>query len=88
MATRFAGDFFGVPLVSKEEQEGSLLLDYFPNLRKTSLSERDTGEAEDTGARSFRGTKAVAPFAGFKTMETSARNPQAAPLFTGFKTFE
>lgn len=88
MATRFAGDFFGVPLVSKEEQEGSLLLDYFPNLRKTSPNERDTGGTEDTGARSFRGTKAVTPFTGFKTMETSVRSPQATPLFTGFKTFE
>jgi len=89
MATRFAGDFFGVPLVSaREEKDSSLLLDYFPDLRKTTSAEASERDKQDSGARSFRGRKAVAPFTGFKTMETSTKNPKAAPVFTGFKTFE
>lgn len=82
MSVRFAGDFFGVPLVSKEEQEGSVLADYFPELRKI-------GKAASTGGEEARlagGAKAVSPFAGFKTFET-AGTEKAAPIFTGFKTF-
>lgn len=88
MATRFAGDFFGVPLVPQSEQKGSLLLDYFPNLRNVAAGGNQSDDAGDSGARAFGGKKAVTPFAGFKTMETAVQNPKAAPLFTGFKTFE
>ena len=66
MATRFAGDFFGVPLTTPGESGGSSLLAYFPELRSTKKSKTsDEGESEE--ARSFRGTKAVSPFVGFKT---------------------
>lgn len=64
MATRFAGDFFGVPLADEKEQS-SELLSYFPELRSVKKGAQDT----TPGARSIRDAK-------------------AAPLFTGFKTFE
>jgi len=90
MATRFAGDFFGAALTGPEADQGSLLLDYFPELRKAKKKSNKEEEAvEDTGeARSFRGRQAVAPFTGYKTFETGSRTQQAAPLFSGFKTFE
>ena len=81
MAVRFAGDFFGVPLVDTQERDRSQLLDYFPELRSTQK-----GKASDQeGARSFRNVKAVGPFTGFKTLETSNQETTAAPVFSGFK---
>lgn len=82
MATRFAGDFFGVPLVTEKETRSSLL-EYFPGLRQVKA----TGSDQE-GARSFGGTEAAAPFVGFKTFEAPAKEKKAAPLFTGFKTPE
>ena len=85
MATRFAGDFFGVPLTTPGESGGSSLLAYFPELRSVKQSKTsDEGESEE--ARSFRGTKAVSPFVGFKTFE-APNEPKAAPVFAGFKGF-
>lgn len=80
---RFAGDFFGVPLTTPDEDKRSLLVDYFPELR----SVKKNATTDDPGARSYGGSKAVAPFAGFKTMEDTGR-AQSAPQFFGFKTFE
>ncbi len=81
---RFAGDFFGAPLTTPEEDKESALVDYFPELRsiKRSSAEKAGGEA-----RSYGGAKSVTPFAGFKTMEEPGRS-QSAPKFFGFKTFE
>lgn len=81
---RFAGDFFGVPLTTPEEDKRSLLVDYFPELRSVKKSQA-SGEQE--GARGFGNTKAVTPFAGFKTLQDPGRS-EAAPQFFGFKTFE
>lgn len=80
---RFAGDFFGVPLVASKENERSLLVDYFPDLR----SVRKDAVVDNEGPRGFGGTKAVSAFTGFKTMENPGRE-QSAPQFFGFKTFE
>jgi hypothetical protein len=80
---RFAGDFFGVPLATPEENKRSLLVDYFPELKSVKKS----AATEEEGARSFGGSKAVTPFEGFKTMEAPGRT-QNAPQFFGFKTFE
>lgn len=80
---RFAGDFFGVPLATPEEDKRSLLVDYFPELRSVKKS----AATSDEGARNYGGSKAVTPFAGFKTMEDTGRS-QSAPQFFGFKTFE
>lgn len=82
MATRFAGDFFGVPLVTEKEGKSSLL-EYFPNLREVKPAATEEG-----GARSFGGAKAATPFVGFKTFEAPSAEKKAAPLFTGFKTPE
>jgi len=82
VATRFAGDFFGVPLVTEKESK-SALLGYFPSLQKVKSS-----ASEQEGARAVGGTQAAAPFVGFKTFETPAKEKKAAPLFTGFKTPE
>jgi hypothetical protein len=80
---RFAGDFFGVPLTTAAEEKGSVLADYFPELKKI---QKGQGGSE-TGARGYGNTQAVTPFTGFKTMEGSPR-ATSAPQFFGFKTFE
>lgn len=88
MATRFAGDFFGIPLVAPGEDEGSSLVKYFPELKSIKKGSQGASGQSDLGpARSFGGAKAVTPFAGFKTFEVS-NEKKAAPLFAGFKTFE
>lgn len=88
MATRFAGDFFGIPLVAPGEGEGSSLVKYFPELKSIKKGSQGSSVQPDLGpARSFGGGKAVTPFAGFKTFEVS-NEKKAAPLFAGFKTFE
>ena len=84
MAVRFAGDFFGVPLVAPGEDQSSLLLDYFPGLKTVK---KRTGE-EEQGARLYGGAKAVQPFTGFKTFEAQSGQKTSAPIFPGFKTFE
>jgi hypothetical protein len=86
MATRYAGDFFGVSLEPDDttNRDKSTLLDYFPELR--NVQKRKEGEV-DSGARSFRGRQAVSPFTGFKTLEASNENQKAAPEFFGYKQF-
>ncbi len=79
---RFAGDFFGVPLVTEQEQRGSILADYFPELRQV----KKAAATKDEGARSAGGAKAVSPFTGFKTFESGGPK-KAAPVFAGFKAF-
>ena len=81
MAVRFAGDFFGVPLVSREEERQSTLLDYFPDLRSTAKAKQQ----DDEGARGFRNVRAVSPFTGFKTLEKASGEAKVPPVFTGFK---
>jgi hypothetical protein len=81
MAVRFAGDFFGVPLVNPQESEGSKLLSYFPELKNPKKA---TGSKE--GARSAGDQKAVTPFVGYKTFEAPENQAEAIPLFSGFKT--
>lgn len=86
MATRFAGDFFGIPLTTAEEDSRSSLINYFPELK--SVKKTASQPASSLGpARSFGNAAAVTPFVGFKTFET-ANERKAAPLFAGFKTFE
>lgn len=80
---RFAGDFFGVPLTTPEEDKKSLLVDYFPELG----SIKKGAPASEGGAKGFGGTKAATAFGGFKTMESPDRE-QTVPQFFGFKTFE
>jgi hypothetical protein len=86
MATRYAGDFFGVSLEPGDTatRDKSTLLDYFPELR--NIQKRKEGEV-DSGARSFRDRQAVSPFTGFKTLEASNENQKAAPDFFGYKQF-
>lgn len=85
MAVRFAGDFFGVPLAAPGNEGGSLLMNYFPELKTIK---KTVGDSEEQGARLYGGAKAVQPFAGFKTFEASGEDQKAAPSFFGFKTFE
>jgi hypothetical protein len=88
MATRFAGDFFGIPLVA-DEKKSSVLLDYYPELKgiKAKTNGQTKPEA-DEGARMYGGAKAAPTFVGFKRFEADDRERKAAPVFTGFKTFE
>lgn len=85
MAVRFAGDFFGVPLTAPGNDDGSLLMDYFPELKTVK---KTAGESEEQGARLYGGAKAVQPFTGFKTFEAPREEQKTAPSFFGFKTFE
>jgi len=84
MATRFAGDFFGIHLEAPGSREKSSLLEYFPELK--TIRKGQSGEPE--GARLYGGAVAVQPFTGFKTFESEKPVEKAAPLFPGFKTFE
>lgn len=81
MATRFAGDFFGVPLTTKRENQSSLV-GYLPDLQKLKFT-----KDKQAGVRSTEEAKTT-PFFGFKTFETTDKEKKAAPLFTGFKTPE
>lgn len=93
MATRFAGDFFGISLVDPgDEDEGSQLLKYYPELRNIKKEKEATPsgkglEKTEEGARLYGGAQAAPTFAGFKTFEQKG-SQRAAPLFSGFKTFE
>lgn len=82
MATRYAGDYFGISLAQPEDQS-SVLLDYYPELRNPAKAKSDA-----TGARSYGGTEAAKVFTGFKTFEAKDNQKTAVPVFPGFKTFE
>jgi len=66
MATRFAGDFFGVPL--SQETDESELVKYFPGLKDTFRSTRQT-EADKKGPRLTGNLQGSRAFAGFKLFE-------------------
>ena len=83
MATRYAGDYFGISL-GNPGSASSVLLDYYPELRSPAKS---TG-ATPTGPRSVGGAEAAKVFTGFKTFEEKQGPKAAAPVFTGFKTIE
>jgi|APGre2960657404_1045060.scaffolds.fasta_scaffold36007_3 hypothetical protein len=83
MASRYAGDYFGISL-GNSGGASSVLLDYYPELRSPAKS---TG-ATPTGARSVGGTEAAKVFTGFKTFPEKQGPKAAAPVFTGFKTIE
>lgn len=63
MATRYAGDYFGISL--GDGSESSELLRYFPGLKKVT----GTGKKEEEGAVTKGGYTIPTPFAGFKTFE-------------------
>lgn len=81
---RFAGDYFGVPLAVPGDSQESELVKYFPDLK--DIGNQRTSD-QDGGPRNLGGTKAIAPFTGFKTMESTGDGKQA-PEFFGYKTFE
>lgn len=66
MATRYAGDYFGISLA--EDNAGSRLLEYFPGLRKVTGT---TVSEPETDAKVKKEQTAPPAFAGFKTMERS-----------------
>lgn len=63
MATRYAGDYFGISLT--DDSDGSELLRYFPGLKKVT----STGKEKKEGAVTTGGYTVPTPFAGFKTFE-------------------
>lgn len=83
MATRYAGDYFGIPLSSTGGSGRSLLLNYYPDLRTVKKSAEAEARGQ-SGARSFRGARAVGPFTGFKTLRKDTTF-KALPAFSGFK---
>ncbi len=83
MASRYAGDYFGISL-GNSGNTSSVLLDYYPELR----SPAKRTEAAPTGPRSVGGTEAAKVFTGFKTFEEKQGPKAAAPVFTGFRTIE
>ena len=80
MATRYAGDYFGISLTDNYGTERSQLLSYYPELRKASSSKK--AERSQTVTKEVR---AVGPFAGFKTLSKKG-DYKAVPVFSGFKT--
>jgi hypothetical protein len=66
MATRFAGDFFGVPLSQGTDE--SELVKYFPGLRDTYHFIRQT-ENDKKGPRLTGNLQGSRAFAGFKLFE-------------------
>ncbi len=81
MATRYAGNYFGISL-REPGDEGSVLLGYYPELRSPGKAPED----QEKGARGLGGTQAVKVFSGFKTFEAPEGQRKAVPLFTGYKT--
>lgn len=67
MATRFAGDFFGVPLSIETDQ--SELVKYFPGLGDTYKYAKKS-EGEKQGPRLTGNLRGAQAFAGFKLFET------------------
>lgn len=82
MATRFAGDFFGVPLVAGGSNAASKLFDYFSDLRTVK---KPSAPAPRNQATMAGGARAVSPFVGHKTLASQGQ-VKATPVFTGFKT--
>lgn len=87
MATRFAGDFFGIPLTAGEDKK-SVLIDYYPELRSIKKEASATRKEADSGARAYGGTKAAPVFSGFREFEAAGGEKEAAPLFIGFKSYK
>jgi len=70
MTTRFAGDFFGVPLASTGGSS-SEIMKYFPSLRKpTKASPVVKKEEKAPTAKLTGGFSGVASFGGFKATKT------------------
>jgi len=73
MATRYAGDYFGVSL--EDSSDSSKLLEYFPGLRNTykkksaEAKERLYEEDPSNEPRLTGNLRAAARFPGFKTFE-------------------
>lgn len=88
MSTRFAGDFFGVPLAPSTKNKDSSLVGYFPELRvPAGMPQRKTvASASDTKKRTGA-TNTAGLFYGFKT-SGKTNEFKATPVFGGFKTFE
>jgi len=82
---RFAGDVFNIPLEFSNESAESVLADYFPELRSIKRGSKPQEQTEDSGARLFRGAKAVPSFIGSTKFEQSEEQ-RAAPQFFGFGT--
>jgi hypothetical protein len=86
MTTRLAGDIFSRALVP-EDDEGSVLLGYFPvlgDITKSTKNPKNTPEARLTG-----GAAGVAEFAGFKPLqkrETTAVSPFGGAKPSGYPT--
>lgn len=66
MATRFAGDFFGVPL--SQEADESQLVRYFPGLKDTYRFARQT-EEDKKGPRLTGNLQGPRAFAGFRLFD-------------------
>lgn len=68
MASRYAGDFFGISLAGPDEST-SKLLNYFPELKGRGLVDTTSkGKSEEAdGATTVGGYRVPPSFAGFKT---------------------
>lgn len=72
MATRYAGDYFGISL-GETDTTSSELLRYFPGLKTVSKGQPPEPEKEQEGAVTTGGYKVPTAFAGFKTFEKPNR---------------
>ena len=88
MATRFAGDYFGIALGTPQVTT-SKLLEYFPDLRSAPTSNKTRiGGQSDKDSEIYREVTDSPVFGGFKRFEKRGGQKSGAPVFGGFKTFE
>ena len=81
---RLAGDYFGISLTDPDQSQGSTLLNYFPDLRKT-FGNKKTPEERANEPQLVGGASSLKPFGGFKASEASRSEPQSVKPFAGFK---
>lgn len=84
---RLAGDYFGISLIDPNESQGSTLLDYFPDLRKTFGNKKTTEERENE-PQLFGGASSLKPFGGFKPTLDNRSFGKTEQAFGGFKESE
>lgn len=88
MATRYAGDFFGVPLAGDEPTE-SQLFKYYPELREVSKAKEKTAyETFKEDLARYSSPKTPEAFGGFREFEKKPAKVATAPAFGGVPSFD
>ena len=84
---RLAGDYFGISLTDPDQSQGSTLLNYFPDLRKT-FGNKKTPEERANEPQLVGGASSLKPFGGFKPTLNNEAFGKTEEAFGGFKASE